>query len=346
MEAAWFTPEQGREMWQDYLRRKQLPAQQTQNFPQRRLIDEPSPHRVFVCNTTEEVIPPYACMRVIGTRNINNITAIDVEKPTSTDGEFLFNSQYPIAAKIPAVVDPPTAAVYSVGWAYRFGIVVMLGDDPTTANKPYRPIIDSWEVEEGDGPFVVFGHHRAKEADDDRALIGRFVGGSDLMPGIVTAKRTCNPGYYTVQLAEWSGSYNNETDPEECPTYTVTGDGTAECAITLNEPSLQVTGIVDGDSNPVTVLAYDCQTTVVPLKLNKMVLLKNLGHTVVVGTGESAVTTPVWQIVRGRQVEAIYYEDTYDCCDGEGESGVETLISRIPSILVGMRLDGINCGSC
>jgi hypothetical protein len=169
VEAAWFTPEQGREMWQDYLRRKQLPAQQTQNFPNRRTLDEPSPHRVFVYNTGSEVIPAYACMRVTGTRNINNVTAIDVEKPTSTDGEFLFNSQFPIAV--------PSSTETGVGWAYRFGVVIMLGDAPSEPSVEYSPIVGSWEIEEGAGPFVVYGHHRAKEATDDRALIGRFAGG-------------------------------------------------------------------------------------------------------------------------------------------------------------------------
>jgi hypothetical protein len=169
VEAAWFSPEQGRELWQDYLRRKQLPAQQTQSFPQRRTIDEPSPHRVFVYNTGTEIIPAYACMRVTGTRSINNVTAIDVEKPTSTDGEFLFNSQYPIAV--------PSSTETGVGWAFRFGVVIMTGSDPSEPGVEYLPIVDSWEIEEGAGPFVVYGHHRANEESDDRALIGRFAGG-------------------------------------------------------------------------------------------------------------------------------------------------------------------------
>jgi hypothetical protein len=171
-------------------------------------------------------------------------------------------------------------------------------------------------------------------------------GGFDLQAGIVTASRTCNPGYYTVQLADWTGTYNNETDVEECPTYTVTGEDTTACAIEIIEPPLHFTGRVNGESAPITVLAYDVQSTVVPLKIGKGVWMKNTGTTVVVGTGEEAVTTPVWQIMRGRQVEDVWYEDEYDCCDGEDETGVETLISRVPSILVGFRLPEIACGTC
>lgn len=171
-------------------------------------------------------------------------------------------------------------------------------------------------------------------------------GGGDLQAGIVTAARTCNPGFYTVQLADWTGTYNNETDTEECPTYTITGSGTEECAIEIIEPPLQFTGRVDGESAAITVLAYDVQSTVVPLKPGKGVWMKNTGTTVVIGTGEEAVTTPVWQIVRGRQVEAIYYEETRSCCNGEGETGEETVLSVVPSILVGFRLPPITCGTC
>ena len=161
--------EKMRDMYQWYLSQKQLPAQQTQHFPNRRTLDEPSPHRVFVYNTGSEVIPAYACMRVVGTRNINNVTAIDVEKPTATDGEFLFNSQFPIAV--------PSSTETGVGWAFRFGVVIMTGSDPSEPGIEYLPIVGSWEVEEGSGPFVVYGHHRANEESDDRALIGRFAGG-------------------------------------------------------------------------------------------------------------------------------------------------------------------------
>lgn len=161
-----FSPEQARELWQEHLRRKQLPSHVQQHYPQRRTIDEPSPHRVFVYNTSGETIPAYACMRIKGVRNIGNATAIDVEKPTSTSGEFLFNCHYPIAV--------PSSSESGVGWAYRFGQVLMLGDVPSVAGEQYLPIVGSWEIVEGQGPFVVFGRHRVSA----RALTGRFGGSS------------------------------------------------------------------------------------------------------------------------------------------------------------------------
>ena len=157
-----FTPEQARLLWQDYQTRRQLQPHVSKNFPQRRPVADVSPHRVFIKNTTAEVIPAYACVRVLGTEIVGGRTTITVEKPTDTEGQFLFNSQFEIK------VESDTEA--GVGWAYRYGVVVMLGDPPTTAGESYQPIVGSWEVEAGAGPFVVFGDHNV----DPRGLIGRI----------------------------------------------------------------------------------------------------------------------------------------------------------------------------
>jgi hypothetical protein len=86
---------------------------------------------------------------------------VTISKPTDTDGEYLFNSQFAIAAG-------------ECGWAYRFGVVVMLGDPPyPVGTADYQPMVDEWTVEEGGGPFTVFGPHDAA----DNGLIGRFSGG-------------------------------------------------------------------------------------------------------------------------------------------------------------------------
>ena len=161
-----YTPEQARLVWQDYLRRQTLTPQISQNYPQRRPIDEVSPHRVFVKNTSAEVIPPYACLRVTGTVVIDGRSALLVEKPSSVSGEFVFNGPY----EIPALAD------VGVGWAYRYEIVVMLGTStaPTAANVRYKPVVSSFAIVEGAGPFVVFGTHNAAT----NAVIGRISGGA------------------------------------------------------------------------------------------------------------------------------------------------------------------------
>ena len=144
-------------------------------------------HRVLVKNTEYEVVPPYACMRIIGTETVGGKTALTVEKATSTDGQFVFNSPHEIA-------------VDGTGWAYRWGIVVMLGDGtpPTAANVSYSPVVDSWEITEGDGPFVVFG----EDMDAPNALVGRFAGGGGikLYHGIVVEQCSNVCSTYKVQL--------------------------------------------------------------------------------------------------------------------------------------------------
>ena len=163
-----FSPEQAKLLWEDYQSRKQLQPRLTKNYPNRRPFEDVSPHRVFIKNTEAETIPPFGCVRVTGVEVVNNRTAITVEKPSSTEGEFLFNGPYEIKA-----VDTYTDQ-FGVGWAYRFGVVMMLGNVPSVAGAQYLPIVDSWEIEEGTGPFIVFGRHDVNE----RALIGRFNGGT------------------------------------------------------------------------------------------------------------------------------------------------------------------------
>ena len=158
------SPEQMRLVWQDYLSRQQLQSQLTKNYPQRRPLDEPSPHRVFVKNTTAEAIPAFACMQITGTAVYGERTVVNVTKPTTTDGVYLFNSPYEIA-------------VDAAGWAYRFGVVVMLGSPPSEAGAQYVPIVASWEVEEGAGPFIVYGDYEITPESTTAAIIGAFAGG-------------------------------------------------------------------------------------------------------------------------------------------------------------------------
>lgn len=180
-----FTPEQARTLWLDYQERKQLQPQLQQNFPRRRPIDEPSPHRVFIKNTEDEVMPAYGCVEVVGTTEIAGRTVIEVKKPESTGGEYLFVSQF--------AIDPEDseAGTTGLGWAYRFGIVRMLGDSELTPMQ-YRPIVGSYDIEPGDGPFVVFG----ADSVADGVLIGRFAGGA----GDPTDPPESNPGVVTVEI--------------------------------------------------------------------------------------------------------------------------------------------------
>jgi len=203
-----FTPDQARLVWQDYLERQQLAPQISQNFPQRRFIDEPSPHRVFVRNAGDEEIPAYGCMEITGTEEVGGRTVVTVTKPTRVDGEYLFNSQYAIS--------PASESSGSVGdsigngWAFRFGVVIMLGSPPSEPGASYGPIVGSWEIEETDGPFVVYGAHNAK----DNALIGRIAssGGS----GDYVAFEFVDSTSASSTSGSSSGDANGDGVPDRC----------------------------------------------------------------------------------------------------------------------------------
>jgi hypothetical protein len=163
-----FTPGQARELWQWYQSQKQLPQSMTKHLPERRPVEDVSPHRVFVKNMSEETCPAYGCMQIVGTDIVAGRTVVTVDKPTSVDGEYLFNSQFPIETN-------------KYGWAYRYGVVVMLGDPPAVPVSTYQPVVDEWTIAEGDGPFMVFGEH----GDEDGQLIGRFAGGGGSGPATI-----------------------------------------------------------------------------------------------------------------------------------------------------------------
>ena len=180
-----YSPEQARILWQDYLTRKQLPAQVTKHYPQRRTLDEPSPHRVFVRNDSGEEIPAYACMQVTGTAEVGDVTVVTVTKPTTTDGTYLFNCQYLIA-------------IGANGWAFRFGVVIMLGIAPSEPGAMYGPIVSDWQIEEGGSLVEVYGPHNA---DAYFGLIGRFAGGGaiELSHGVILEVCSATCSTYRVQ---------------------------------------------------------------------------------------------------------------------------------------------------
>ena len=199
--------------------------------------------------------------------------------------------------------------------------------------------------------------------DDAQSLVQSISNGEDWFPeikprgggrlnvqhGIVTTNLGC--GYYTIEKAIWSGdreaagsglgSGSGIGDCDVC--YDITGADTAECAITLTYPPVQVTG------TGVFVTAYDSASVLIPLVIGSSVKMINMGDTSSAtgsGSGSGADATPIWQIIRGLMQHTVQYKERWDCCDGAYESGVETLLGRTPVILIGKECDEIPCGTC
>lgn len=223
-----FTPEQARTLWQDYQRRQQTNPHIQNNYPQRRQIDEVSPHRVFVSNTSGEVIPAYACMEITGTVTVGARTALTVRKPTMITSEYVFNSQFSIG-------------IGEYGWAYRYGVVVMLGNgtSPTAANVEYTPVVSSWTIAEGSGPFVVFG----TDVDATNALIGRFTFDGD---GVVKEVRfkivSSDPTTFTglAEVLAWDYGFTLQQVPDLILGSVIEICDPRTCF--LNEPNVDLTG--------------------------------------------------------------------------------------------------------
>jgi len=330
-----FTPEQARLLWQDYQTRRQLTPNVTKNFPQRRPIDEVSPHRVFVKNDSGETIPAFACLKITGTDTVGGVTVVTVDQPDSTTGEFLFNSQFAIETD-------------ATGWAFRFGVVIMLGDSgtPSAANVHYRPVPDTWTIEEGTGPFIVFGTHNAT-AD---ALIGRFAGGSGShQHGIVIAQLT--RGYYTIRLSDWSAESLPDTVAEEtlceilAAQVDVVGETYTDCTATQTLP--EFVELESGDTDHIVrrqttaqdpivdVTAFHRASIFVPLALYSEVLITDIGDTI--------GTTKIYQIVDGFQEHLIAYDKDFECCELTGEW---KLVSRTPYIFAAVSCAEDACEPC
>jgi hypothetical protein len=320
-----FSPEQARTLWQDYLTRRQLQPQTQANYPQRRPIDEPSPHRVFVRNDSAETCPAYGCLQITGVAVVGGMTVITIDKPSTLTGEYLFNSPYPIAAG-------------GNGWAYRYGIVIALGDGtaPTAVNVEYQPVVSTWTIEEAAGGFfTVFGEHNV--ATD--AVIGRFDGGTlNVQHGIVTANLGC--GYYTIEKGTWAGDmqdagiglgsdYTGSADCDIC--QDVVGAGTDACGITLTYAPCQVNG------TGVYVTAYDEASALIPLVVGTSVKMINMGDV------DTYTQTPIWQILRGVMEHVVKYEEDGECCPS---TGVWQTTRKRANILIGKTCDWIECDPC
>lgn len=170
--------------------------------------------------------------------------------------------------------------------------------------------------------------------------------------GIVSENLGC--GYYTVQMAVWVGSLDNvsaytgsavssgdDTNCDVC--YDVSGRGTDSCGITLHYPPLQVAGTGE------VVTAYHRASSMVPLKIGTACYMAGNGsedNTPSSSSSGSSSPPTIWQIVDGLQEHVVQYIEEWDCCDGAGESGIETLLYRTPIVFAARVCETIQCGTC
>lgn len=108
--------------------------------------DSPVPYPVLVRNDSGEEIPAFGCMQITGAADVNDRTFLTVTKPTTIDGEYIFNHNRTIAAG-------------ESGMALPWGVVKMLGSVASPARL--NPVVGAWTVaeaaEDEDSQFVGYG---------------------------------------------------------------------------------------------------------------------------------------------------------------------------------------------
>ena len=205
------TPDQMRLVWQTVqeLRQSGLLAKK-----RGRPVQEPSGvHRVFIQNMSGATIPPFGCVQVTGTSELEGRTVVTVEAPTDICGEYLFNSEF--------AVNPGEA-----GWAYAHGQVRMLGTfDSYESCKRYAPTVGGFSVEQGPGPFLVYGADNTFSG----ALRGRIIGDHCQARWIVFRYKPEEKDDPVTPTDFWDGP-----DPSECGDVEVEypiGEPLCECDV-------------------------------------------------------------------------------------------------------------------
>jgi hypothetical protein len=246
-----FTPEQVRLLWEDYQSRKQLAPQLQANFPQRKPIDEPSPHRIFVKNESGEEIPAFGCMQITGMVDEVGRALLTVTKPTNACKEYLFNSPYKIEAG-------------GYGWGYSWGVVRMLGTSAGYEScQRYAPQSGSWAVSSGPGPFLVYG----ADGQIPGTVWGRIVGDHCVARWIVFDFETGEDNNRVTPTDYWDGP-----DPGAC-----SNDGKVDVEYPVGEPLCDCTVVAVFDPNTGVYKALDTESSMLgePVTQEVMTDLEN-----------------------------------------------------------------------
>jgi hypothetical protein len=164
-----------------YLRQSGFVVPQAGRAP--RELQQATP--IFVRNDSGEQVPAFACLQSTGTVESGGQNYIKIDKPadtTGTSGAYLFNGVAPI--------EPG-----GFGVAHDGPVVRMLSSTSTSGAK-LVPVVGSWTVAAGDGPFTAIG------ADDIgsgviRASVAGIGGGGAIFYGFTLS----SSGFLTTTTA-------------------------------------------------------------------------------------------------------------------------------------------------
>lgn len=216
-----------------------------------------------------------------------------------------------------------------------------------TVGEEIGPTSGSWKMSSAGSGF------RVLRQDTDEVAIVERVGGSGGGTGIHgIVRKKLGHGFYRVELSEWSGTFplaSDEADCDACVQFIPPAYGLGNCeAGAMPSFVLQTTPKTPQEF----VIAYDPESTIVPLQIGTDCLMLDTGATSdPVDWGASfdpcdADTTAgdpvkVYQVVRGHQTHTVQYKDTYECCNG-----VDTLVGRQAIYFAALVCDDNLCYEC
>jgi hypothetical protein len=171
---------------------------------------------IYVRNDSGEEIPAFACLQTTGTTEAGGQNYITVDQPVDTDGTsggYLFNGIAPIE-------------IGGYGIAHDGPVVRMICGDTIASGDSLTPIVNDWEVEAGDGPFVAIG-------EDDI--------GADCIRGFVAMG-----GGGGGELFRFELTANFSTGTTVAATIKTMGGSTVGTGISLTDPEAIFFGLPTG----------------------------------------------------------------------------------------------------
>jgi hypothetical protein len=96
-------------------------------------------------NTTAEEVPAFGVMRITGVEMRDDMAVVTIAKPNTSSDPVLVNGPQAIPAG-------------GYGSGYKYGILQVKAEAGLTLGQSCRAKNASWEIEDGEGPFVFFGY--------------------------------------------------------------------------------------------------------------------------------------------------------------------------------------------
>lgn len=295
--------------------------------------------RIAWLNSSGEAIPAFACVKLFSYDDATN--QFQADKPDGSEGLYYANG--------PAIV---ATDKYSGSACWNLPRRCLLDATTYEVGDQVGPVSGQWGMgSEGKGWRVL------RPPNADKEAVVQMVGGGgsvNIVHGIVSEDH--GRGYYTIELSEWIGHVQEKED-DLCPkddgasslSSSSIGEGCTDVVLPMFRG--QTRGIGE------FVLAYDPQSTIVPLEIGTDCVMVDNGDSalvddsaqasgVSVGTPQGPSSSlgdeePVFHIIRGHQTHTVQFVEIWRCCNG-----TDVLEKKQAIIFAAKVCDMQTCSTC